>query len=83
MAEMYEDENGDWKIVQKPPTLKNVIRKALHDSLAFSNGQQKKAAAVLGISPRVLNHQMKKYGIPRPKAPYKIRNTEIQCDKKS
>jgi len=65
MKQYYEDENGEWVPVKKPPTLKSVIRSVLLESLAFSGGNQKKAAEVLGISPRMMNHKMKRYGIPR------------------
>ncbi len=63
MASNYENVSGDWVPVKTPVTLKQAIRNALLDALAFTNGQQHKAAECLGISERVLGYQMNKFGI--------------------
>lgn len=45
--------------------LQRLIRTALLNALAVTEGDQRHAAQLLGISDRVMNYQMQKYGIPR------------------
>ena len=53
-----------------PPTgipLEDVARIALIEALKMSNWVQKDAAALLAISPRVLNYRIKTLGIDFPR----------------
>jgi hypothetical protein len=53
-----------WMPVPKPLPLRQVIRAALLNALAYTGGDQKKAAACLDLSPRVLGFQMGNHHIP-------------------
>ena len=65
----YLDRYGDWKArwepVPVPVPLHRVIRSALLNALAYTAGHQVKAAALLEISPRMMNHQMVTHQSPR------------------
>lgn len=45
--------------------LKNLEREALISALNETHGSQKRAAALLGISPRVMNYRLRAYGLRR------------------
>lgn len=45
--------------------LGDIIRSALLEALAITSGQQRMAAELLKITPRQMDYQMQKYGIPR------------------
>lgn len=47
-------------------TLKEIERAAILSALRKCNGSQKKAAVLLGVSPRVINYRMRVRGIKRP-----------------
>ncbi len=48
-----------------PLELHDVKRQALIDALAACHGSQRAAAVRLGVSPRVINYQMKIHGLQR------------------
>ncbi len=50
--------------IYEPDPLDKVIHGALCNALAFTGGDQKSAAKLLGISERVMVYQMVKHGIP-------------------
>lgn len=47
-------------------TLKEQIKDALLEALDQTDGNQKDAAKLLGLSPRQINYMMKTHGIRRP-----------------
>ncbi len=59
---------GIWLDVPRPIPLAQVIRGALLNALAFTDGRQDKAARLLGITARVMTQMMGRHGIPRPQA---------------
>ena len=64
MAGTYEDpKTGDWVDVPRPIPLADVERNAILNALAYTHGHQRQAAALLGISPRVLHYKLKTIGI--------------------
>lgn len=64
MAAWYEDLDGQIREVPRPIPLRTVVRNALLNALAYTEGNQQQAAAWLGISPRVLCYQLHHRGIP-------------------
>jgi transcriptional regulator with GAF, ATPase, and Fis domain len=57
--------------VKIPPTgipLEEIERQAVVEALRMSNGVQKDAAELLGISPRVMNYKIKILGIEIPRS---------------
>ena len=54
----------DWIPVPKPIPLRTVIRSALLNALAYTDGNQAQAAKWLEISPRVLCYQLVTYDVP-------------------
>lgn len=66
MAAVYERDGG-WHPVPAPVPLRVVIRNALLNALAFTDGDQARAARLLDVSPRVLNYHLVTYGIPTAK----------------
>lgn len=52
MAGTYQDEHGIWCEVPRPIALAKVIRSVVLNALAYTNGEQKKAAQCLGITAR-------------------------------
>ena len=58
------ERDGVWYPVPKPRRLRDVIRGALLNALAYTGGSQAEAAAALGISPRVLSYKLKAYDVP-------------------
>lgn len=64
MAAWYEDSNGRILEVPKPISLRTVIRNAILNALAYTDGHQQQAASWLGISARVLCYHLKHRGIP-------------------
>jgi len=69
MAAVYE-RGGVWLPVPKPAPLRQVIRSALLNALAYTDGNQHEAARWLGMTDRQLCYALKTYGIPgaRPRA---------------
>jgi DNA-binding NtrC family response regulator len=63
MAAVYEH-HGEWLPVPKPVPLERVVRGALLNALAYTDGHQGQAAALLGLSPRVMSYQLRQYRIP-------------------
>lgn len=57
---------GQAAILGIVPTLDEAVRGAIMAALA-AGGNQREAARLLGISPRVLNYRMRRMGIPRPR----------------
>lgn len=49
---------------ERPEPLAIVIRRSLLRALAYTEGNQRQAARLLGISERIMHHTMQKYGIP-------------------
>lgn len=62
--QFYRDEDGVWCPVPKPVPLSVLIRGAVLNALAYTDGHQTQAARLLGITQRQIGHAMKKYGIP-------------------
>ena len=52
---------------EAPQDLETHEKDAILDALGKSSWFQKDAAALLGVSPRVLNYKIKKYGISHPR----------------
>jgi transcriptional regulator with GAF, ATPase, and Fis domain len=59
--------NGRWLPVPTPETLHLVIRGALLNALAFTNGNQAQAARLLGLTKDVMARLMRGHQIPRPR----------------
>lgn len=53
--------------ISKPIPLATVVRNTLLNALAYTEGNQTKAAAHLGISSRVMHYAMARNGIPTAK----------------
>ncbi len=74
--EFYEHD-GEFVPVPKPLPLRRAIRGLLLNAMAWADGHQAKAAAVLEVSARKLSYDLMVYDIPsatagqpsRPKAP--------------
>lgn len=64
MPQFYQDEQGIWQRVPVPVPLKQVIRSALLNALAYTDGHQEAAARLLQISEHQLRYAMQKHGIP-------------------
>jgi transcriptional regulator with GAF, ATPase, and Fis domain len=68
------DPSAAWLAVPTPVALQTVIRDALLNALAFTDGDQHTAAGWLMISPRKMAYQMRRHGIAttyRPAFPSK------------
>jgi transcriptional regulator with GAF, ATPase, and Fis domain len=63
MAAVFE-RDGEWHPVPRPVRLERVVRGAILNALAFTNGHQGEAAALLGLSPRQMSYQVRQYRIP-------------------
>ncbi len=63
-VQRYE-RDGLWICVPTPLPLRQVIRGALLNALAFTGGHQRQAAHALGIAPRKLWYMLDTYDIPR------------------
>jgi Bacterial regulatory protein, Fis family len=64
MAATYEI-GGLWFQVPKPLTFYAHVRAALLNALAYTGGDQHRAAGLLGITDRVMNYKMAQFDIPR------------------
>src|SRR4051812_30122849 len=62
MAAVYE-RDGVWIPVPKPAALRLVIRGALLNALAYTDGHQGEAGALLGLSARAMSYAVNTYGI--------------------
>jgi hypothetical protein len=56
---------GTWQPVPVPVPLERVIRAALLNALAFTEGNQKAAARALAIPPSEMRRRMRTSGIPQ------------------
>ena len=75
MAAVYE-RDGEWWAVPRPVPLARVVRGALLNALAYTDGHQGHAAALLEITPRQLGYQLRGHGIPTDaatRAPKRLR----------
>lgn len=63
----FEGPDGHWQPVPKPEPLRTLIRGALLNALAYTDGRQKQAAEILGVSPRAIVDIMRSYGVPTAK----------------
>jgi hypothetical protein len=63
MAAVYEC-GGEWLPVPKPVPLRLVVRGALLNALAYTDGNQHEAATWLGLSERQLCYALKQHGSP-------------------
>lgn len=62
---LYQDVyDGQWKPVPVPVPLDLVIRSAMLNALAYTDGTQYKAAKLLGVTYRVFMTMMRKHHIP-------------------
>lgn len=69
--ELYQREaftGGEWRMewvpVPTPVPLHHVIRSALLNALAYTSGDQARAADLLGLTTRTMGYQMTSHGIP-------------------
>ena len=62
MPSLYEVQ-GVWLPVPKPVPLRWVIRAALLNALAYTDGNQRQAAAALEITERVCNYALAREGL--------------------
>jgi len=60
-----DDEEQHWYPVAVPIALRLAMRSIVLGALAWSNGNQQKAADALKISPRMMNNMMIRYDVPR------------------
>jgi len=67
-AGIYEVQ-GLWYEVPRPIPFYRAVRGLLLNALAFTDGNQIRAAAALDISARQFNDMMRTHAIPRAKAP--------------
>lgn len=58
------DSAGHWREVPKPLPLSVVIRNAILNALAYTDGQQTEAARYLGLTERQMRYAMRKHRIP-------------------
>ncbi len=58
------ERDGVWYDVPTPEPLRTVVRSALLNALAYTNGRHDRAAALLGLSRFSLSYQMRLHGIP-------------------
>ena len=63
MAAVYE-RDGEWLPVPRPIPLRRVVRGALLNALAYTDGHQGEAAALLELSPRAMSYALRVYAIP-------------------
>lgn len=63
MAAVYE-RGGQWLPVPRPTALRLVVRGALLNALAYTDGHQGEAARWLDMTPRQLSYQLRLHGIP-------------------
>lgn len=68
MAAVYE-RGGEWHAVPKPVPLSQVVRSALLNALAYTNGEQAQAAALLAMSARQMTYQLHVHHIPTARQP--------------
>jgi len=64
----FDQEPGGERLLNLPPggtTLEAIEKEAILQALRSQGWVQKKAGALLGISPRVMTYKVKKYGITR------------------
>jgi len=58
------ERDGRWYEVPIPIALRTVIRGALLNAMAYTNGSQTRAGATLGLSARVMGDMLARYDIP-------------------
>ncbi len=56
--------DGEWAPVPCPVPLRRVIRAALLNALAYTGGDQDRAARCLEMHPRTFGSQLRTYDIP-------------------
>jgi len=64
----FDSDTGGERLLNLPPggtTLEAIEKEAILQALRSQNWVQKKAGALLGISPRVMTYKIKKYGITK------------------
>lgn len=61
--------------IYHPVPLDTVVRGALLNALAYTNGNQREAAKLLEMEPRTLHYQLGVYGIPRSRTDTAKRKT--------
>ncbi len=66
--QFFKDERDVWQMVPKPLPLARVIRNALLNALAYTDGHQESAARLLGISEHQFRYALRKHDIPTCKA---------------
>lgn len=69
---MYE-QDGEWLPVPVPTPLRETIRKALLNALAYTDGNQQWAARLLGMTARSFNYHLARFGIPTETTGLRIR----------
>jgi hypothetical protein len=64
MAAVYE-RGGVWLAVPRPVPLHEVVRSALLNALAYTDGSYREAARWLRMSERQFNYACETHGVPR------------------
>ena len=64
---VFQDVDGEWRRVPMPVPLARVIRQALLNALAYTQGDQRAAAGYLQVSEHQMRYAMAKHGIPAAK----------------
>jgi len=60
----HYERDGVWYDVPRPDPLAVVVRGAILNALAYSDGVKAEAATLLNVTMRTLVYQMRVYGIP-------------------
>jgi len=63
VASVYEVK-GVWLPVPKPVPLYQVVRAALLNAMAYTDGHQRQAGALLGLTERQMTYQLRAYAVP-------------------
>lgn len=63
MRTFYE-RGGAWYPVPEPIPMYQVVRNALLNAMAYTDGHQKKAGDLLGLTPRQMTYTLQIYDIP-------------------
>lgn len=60
----FYERDGVWQRVPKPVPLYTVVRGALLNALAYTDGHQRRAGELLGLSQRQMTYNLQAYAIP-------------------
>jgi regulatory Fis family protein len=74
VAAVYE-RGGEWLAVPRPIPLRRVVRSAILNALAYTDGHQAEAAAWLGLTVRQFSYSLKVYDVPGKSQARRTRRT--------